>query len=141
MSVELLARHTPAGFVDLPVAVVPLAEGVEASGAVDRAWLDAVDRARSSARRALVDAGRADELEAALQAAMVEATERFDPAEDADVDAHVASGARLWLLTGAVASALSGGEPDPFGPWARLVRAGWWPVGPSDGRLVVSRVS
>jgi hypothetical protein len=72
---------------------------------------------------------------------MVEATERFDPAEDADVDAHVASGARLWLLTGAVASALSGGEPDPFGPWARLVRAGWWPVGPSDGRLVVSRVS
>ena len=53
------------------------------------------------------------------------------------VAAHVASGARLWLLTGAVASALAAGDPDPFAPWARLVVGGWWPVGPSGGRLVV----
>jgi hypothetical protein len=139
--VEALARHTPAGFVDLPVVVVPLAEGVEAADAVDRSWLAAVDGARSAARRALVDAGRGDELEVALRAAMVTATERFDPSDDTDVDARVASGARLWLLAGAVASALAKEEADPFEPWARLVRAGWWPVGPSAGRLVVSRVT
>ncbi len=137
-ALEALARATPAGAVDLPLAVVTLAEGVEATQRVDRAWLDALDRRRAAARTAVVAAGREQELEAALQVAMVVATERFDPADDADVDAHVASGACLWLVTGAVASAVAGTSPDPFRSWARLVAAGWWPVGPSGGRLVVS---
>jgi transglutaminase-like putative cysteine protease len=65
--------------------------------------------------------------------ALLAATGRLD----AGVDARVASGARLWLLAGAVASALAG-PPDPFHAWGRLVAAGWWPVGPSRGRLVMS---
>jgi hypothetical protein len=138
VDVERLARATPAGTVALPYAVVTLADGVAAAARVDRAWLGEVDRRRAASRHALVAAGREAEMEAALQATMVQATERFDPADDTDVDAHVASGARLWLLTGAVVSALTGVDPDPFEPWARLVAAGWWPVGPSDGRLVVS---
>lgn len=137
--IEALARETPAGRVDLPLAVVGLGEGVRAAADVDPSWLDTVDRTRTAVRDAVVAAGRAEELEAALQGAMLEATERFDPADDTDVDAHVASGARLWLLAGAVASALSGAEPDPFAAWGRLVVAGWWPVGPSRGRLVLSR--
>lgn len=138
VDVERLARATPAGTVALPLAVVTLADGVAAAARVDPAWLGEVDRRRAASRHALVAAGRGAEMEAALEAAMVRAIERFDPADDTDVDAHVASGARLWLLTGAVVSALTGVDPDPFEPWARLVTAGWWPVGPSDGRLVVS---
>lgn len=141
VDVERLARATPAASVMLPLAVVALPDGVAAAARVDRAWLSEVDRRRAAARRALVAAGREAEMEDALQTAMVRATERFDPADDADIDAHVASGARLWLLTGAVVSALTGVDPDPFEPWALLVTAGWWPVGPSDGRLVVSEAS
>ncbi len=138
---EGLARATPAGPVDLPFVVVELRDGVEAAGRVDREWLAAVDRRRAECRRAVVGAGREEELEAALHVVTVVATERLDPPDDGDVDQHVASGAQLWLLTGAVASALSGADPDPFAPWADLVTAGWWPVGPSDGRLVVSRLT
>jgi hypothetical protein len=86
---------------------------------------------------ALVAAGRQVEAEAALHVTLLLATERLDPVDEGDVDAHVASGAQLWLLAGAVLSALSGIEPDPFQPWATLVTAGWWPIGPSDRRLVV----
>ena len=139
VDVEGLAPATPAGTVALPVEVVGLRAGVEAGSDVDQDWLAEVERRRDSARAALVAAGRGDQLEAALNVAILLATERFDPADDADVDAHVASGARLWLLTGAVASALAGTEPDPFHAWARLVAGGWWPVGPCGGRLVVSR--
>ena len=139
VDVEALARATPAGLVDLPVAVVDLREGVEAADRVDPEWLAAVDRRRAECRATVVAAGREEELEAALHAVMLVATERLDPPDDADVDQHVASGARLWLLAGAVASALSGPDPDPFAAWADLVTAGWWPIGPSDGRLVVSR--
>ena len=138
VDVERLARATPAAAVTLPLAVVALPDGVAAAARVDRAWLGEVDRRRAASRQCLVAAGREAEMEAALEATIVRAVERFDPADDTDADAHVASGARLWLLTGAVVSALSGVEPDPFEPWARLVTAGWWPVGPSDGRLVVS---
>ena len=141
VDVERLARATPAATVTLPLAVVALPDGVAAAARVDRAWLDEIDRRRSASRHALVTAGREAEMEAALRTTIVRATERFDPADDTDVDAHVASGARLWLLTGAVVSALTGVDPDPFEPWARLVTAGWWPVGPSDGRLVVSEAS
>jgi hypothetical protein len=141
IDLERLARATPAATVTLPLAVVALPEGVAAAAQVDQAWLGEVDRRRAAARRAVVAAGRGAEMEAALEMAIVLATERFDPADDTDVDAHVASGARLWLLTGAVVSALTGVHPDPFASWARLVTAGWWPVGPSDGRLVVSEVS
>ena len=133
-----LARLTPAGRLALPVDVVVLRAGVEAAARVDHEWLVAVGRARDEARAALVTAGRQAEMEAALHVTILLATERFDPADDADVDAHVASGARLWLLAGAVVSALSGRRPDPFEAWASLVVAGWWPVGPSGGRLVVS---
>jgi hypothetical protein len=139
VDVEGLAPATPGGTVALPVDVVELRAGVEAGSDVDPAWLAEVERRRDSARAALVAAGRSDHLEAALNVAILLATERFDPADDADVDAHVASGARLWLLTGAVASALAGTEPDPFDAWACLVAGGWWPVGPCGGRLVVSR--
>lgn len=137
VDVGRLARVTPAGRVDVPVDVVPVAGGaaVAAAASVDRSWLAAVDHRRAAARHALVAAGRGDELEAALHVALLLATERFDPADDADVDAHVASGARLWLLAGAVASALAGS--DAFAAWGRLVTAGWWPVGPVGGRLVV----
>jgi hypothetical protein len=138
VDVEWLARATPAGTVRLPLAVVPLGEGVEAAARIDPGWLAAVDRLRAATRRALTAAGRDAEMEAALHVALLVATERFDPADDFDVDAHVASGARLWLLAGAVVSALSGAEADPFWAWGRLVVAGWWPVGPSDGRLVLT---
>jgi len=136
--VEGLARATPAGPVGLPVRLVALPAGVEAAARVDAAWLAAVDRRRDGPRHALAAAGRGEEMEAALHVAMLMATERLDPADDGDEDAHVSSGARLWLLAGAVVSALAGAEPDPFEAWARLVVAGWWPVGPSGGHLVVS---
>ncbi len=139
VDVESLAPATPVGTVALPIDVVELRAGVEAGRDLDPVWLAEVERRRDSARTALVAAGRSDELEAALNVAILLATARFDPADDTDVDAHVASGARLWLLTGAVASALSGAEPDPFHAWARLVVGGWWPVGPCGGRLVISR--
>lgn len=139
VDVGTLAQVTPGGRVELPVAVVGLGAAVEAAGRVDGRWLAGVDRRRQSSRLALVDAGRETALEAALHVAMLLATEWFDPADDVDVDAHVASGARLWLLTGAVVSALTGTAPDPFRAWGRLVAGGWWPVGPSDGRLVLSR--
>ncbi|MFN2607599.1 MAG: hypothetical protein ABR511_06830 [Acidimicrobiales bacterium] len=135
---EALARATPGGPVALPVAVVALDAGVEAAGRVDGSWLARAGAARDDARRAVLAAGRHADLEAAVHVAMLVATERLDPPDDADVAAHVASGARLWLLAGAVASALAGVQPDPFAGWARLVAAGWWPVGPSGGRLVVA---
>jgi len=138
VDVEALARATPAGTVSLPLEVVGLRAGVEAAAGVDRAWLAAVDRGRAAPRQAMVEGGREAEMEAALHVAMLLATERLDPADDAEVDAHIASGARLWLLAGAVVSALAGVVPDPFEGWARLIVAGWWPVGPSGSRLVVS---
>ncbi|MGI8807432.1 MAG: hypothetical protein ACR2KK_06260 [Acidimicrobiales bacterium] len=138
VDVDGLIRTTPAGRVDLPVTRVALAEGAEASGRVDRQWLAVLDRRRSVSRLALEATGRREEMEAALHVALLVATERLDPDDDTDVDAHIASGARLWLVAGAVVSALSDIEPDPFEAWARLIGAGWWPVGPSGGRLVLS---
>ena len=138
LDVDSLAPMTPAGRVDLPLACLGLAEGVEAAAQVDGHWLAEVDRRRTASRQALAAAARDDEMEAALHIALLLATERLDPHDDADVNAHVASGGRLWLLAGAVVSALSGADPDPFWAWARLVAAGWWPVGPSGGRLVLS---
>ena len=133
VDVEALARRTPAGAVDLPLVCVELAAGVEAAAGVDPSWLAEVDRRRAAARRDVVAAGRDEQLEAALHVALLVATAHVG----ADVDARIASGARLWLLAGAVASALRG-EPDHFRAWGRLVAAGWWPLGPSGGRLVVS---
>lgn len=138
VALPALAPHTPAGPIDLPLAVVARAAGVEAAARVDPTWLAEVDRRRAEPRRALAAAGREAEMEAALHVTMLVATERLDPADDADVEAHVASGAQLWLLAGAVVSALAGTDPDPFAAWAQLVAAGWWPIGPSGGRLVVS---
>ncbi len=139
LDVEALAVLTPAGPVRLAVHVLSLRLAIEAQAELDHGWLAEVDRRREERRRALVAAGRQEEMEAALNLAILMGTERFDPADDTDVGAHVASGARLWLLTGAVVSALAGGAPDPFEAWGRLVAAGWWPVGPCRGRLVVSR--
>jgi hypothetical protein len=135
--VPALARATPAGAVDLPVAIVDREAAVAAAAQVDPAWLAAVDRRRAAGRQAVLAAGREGQLEAALHLGVLLATDRFDPDDNTDVGAHVCSGARLWLLTGAVAAALSGADPDPFAPWAQLVVGGWWPVGPSGGRLVV----
>ena len=137
-SVAALASATPAGPVDLPLAVVSLAEGVERSAGVDADWFDEVDRRRSAPRSELLATGRGAQLEAALHVAMLLATEALDPADDTDVEAHVASGAQLWLLAGAVTWALAGTGSNPFGPWCELVAAGLWPIGPSGGRLVVS---
>lgn len=138
VDVEDLARRTPAGPVDLPLHVVGPGEAAEATGKVDPGWLSRVEGERDALRSAAVAAGREPDLEAAVHVAVLVATERFDPARDDDVEAHVASGARLWLLAGAVAAAVAGVEPDPFEPWMRLVAAGWWPVGPAGGRLVVA---
>jgi hypothetical protein len=138
--IESLARTTPAGVVTLPLEVVARAAGVAAAARVDASWLAEVERRRAACRQALVAEGRGTEVEAALHVALLLATERLDPADDSDVEAHVVSGAQLWLLAGAVVSALSNVQPDPFQPWASLVAAGWWPIGPVDGRLVVCRV-
>lgn len=135
--VDALGPHTPAGTLDLPVTVMGAAEAVKEADGVDPAWLRGVEGARAALRAGAVAAGRARELEAAVHLAMLVATDRFDPGGD-DADAHVASGARLWLLTGAVAAAVAGADPDPFDAWARLVVAGWWPVGPVGGRIVVA---
>lgn len=140
VDVAALIRPTPAGPIDLPLATVSLHAAVEAAARVDPHWLAEMDRRRTECRRAVVAAGREEALEAALHVAVLVGTERWDPSDDSDVDQHVASGARLWLLAGAVVSALSGADPDPFAGWANLVAAGWWPVGPSDGRLVVTRL-
>lgn len=137
-SVAALASATPAGPVDLPLAVVSLAEGVERSAEVDADWFEEVDRRRSAPRSELLAAGRGTELEAALHVTMLLATEALDPADDTDVEAHVASGAQLWLLAGAVTWALAGTGTNPFGPWSELVASGLWPIGPSGGRLVIS---
>ncbi len=142
IDVASLATATPTGHLDLPLSVVSLAEGVERSAGVDPSWLAAVDERRAAARPPLVAAGRSDELEAALHVAMLVATDVLDPAADADVDAHVASGAQLWLLGAAVAWALvAGGTDHAFAPWAELVTTGLWPVGPSSGQLVVAVVA
>lgn len=137
-TVAALASATPAGPVGLPLDVVSLAEGVERSAGVDADWFQEVDRRRSAPRSGLLAAGRGVELEAALHVTMLLATEALDPADDTDVEAHVASGAQLWLLAGAVTWALAGTGSNPFGPWSELVAAGLWPLGPSGGRLVVS---
>ena len=139
VNVEALALMTPAGTLGLPVHFVSPRVAVEAQGELDEKWLAEVSGRRDRARQAVVAGGRQVEMEAALNLAILMATERFDPADDSDVDAHAASGARLWLLTGAAVSALGGVVPDPFEPWARLTAAGWWPVGPCGGRLLVSR--
>ena len=149
--IAALAAATPAGPVDRPLAVVGFAEAVEATAAVDRAWLAAVDTCRSTARDLLTAAGRGVELEAALHLAMLLATTPVDGVAGASSGgpgtsggagpdttvARGASGARLWLLGGAVAWALLGDEADPFSGWAELVTFGLWPVGPVGDRLVV----
>lgn len=131
-----LATATPAGLVDLPVELVALADGVEASGDVDRGWLATVEVRRAEPRDALAAAGREAHLEAALNVAMLLATERFG-VPDEDMAARIASGAQLWLLGGAVAWALVA-DTGPFAPWAQLVVSNLWPVGPTGGRLVVA---
>jgi hypothetical protein len=131
-----LAAATPVGPVTEALALVGVAEAVEATAAVDRAWLDAVERSRAAPRRGLEAAGRGIELEAALHLAMLLAT---GPVDDSVAGvARVASGARLWLLGGAIAWALTGDAADPFACWADLVSYGLWPVGPVGGRLLVA---
>jgi hypothetical protein len=137
LAVEVLARSTPAGTVDLPVAVLGLDEAVLAAGDVDPTWLAVVDERRSASRAALRAGGREVELEAALNLAMLLATDRLEGGET-DLGARVASGARLWLLGAAVSWALTAHHDDPFAAWAELLSYGLWPVGPVDGRLVVS---
>jgi hypothetical protein len=130
-----LARRTPAGTLDLPPAVVGLDDAVRLADEVDRAWMAAVEDGRSAPRAGLVAAGRGVELEAALNLAMLIGTHAVD-GDGMDLEARIASGARLWLLGGAVAWALAGGD-DPFTSWAELVSFGLWPVGPARGRLVL----
>jgi hypothetical protein len=130
-----LGRATPAGGLDLPVVVVDLGAGMAAAEAVDRAWMGVVDARREAPRARLRAHGRSPELEAALHLAMLVGTAGVG-SEDGEA-ARVASGARLWLLAGAVAWALLDDPDDPFAAWGDLVSYGLWPVGPVDGRLVV----
>lgn len=131
------AASTPVGRLSLPLAAVDFATGRECAAGVDPDWLAAVDQQRRAPRSLLVADGRSDQLEAALHVAMVLATEALDPDDDADVAGHVASGAQLWLLGAAVTWALAAPGANPFAPWAGLVTAGMWPIGPVEGRLVV----
>ncbi|HEX2041482.1 MAG TPA: hypothetical protein VHF24_02490, partial [Acidimicrobiales bacterium] len=135
LPVAELARRTPAGTVNLPLAVVGAGTAAHVADQVDRSWMAAVERRRSAPRSRLAAAGRGLELEAALNLAMLVGT---GPVEDdgLQLEARVFSGARLWLLGGAVAWALAGGE-DPFSSWAELVSFGLWPVGPVGDRLVL----
>ena len=135
LDVTALARSTPAGPVHGEVVRVSLAEAVEATADVDPRWLAAVDERRSSPRHVLAAAGRDTDLEAALHLAMLLATAPVDESDGGM--SRVASGARLWLLGGAIAWALTGDAADPFASWADLVSFGLWPVGPVAGRLVV----
>ncbi len=147
LDLAALAGATPGGFIAGPLAVVGLAGAAEAAGQVDPTWLAVVDERRSAPRVPLTGAARGTELEAALHLAMLLATSPLD--EGCPPEARVASGARLWLLGGAVAWALLGagdrkvgGEvfgdsDDPFRPWGDLVSYGIWPVGPVANRLVV----
>ncbi len=137
LDIGALAADTPLGPVTLPLALVPLADGVERSASVDPEWLAALDARRSAPRPALVHAGREVHLEAALHVTMLLATERLAPVGIDDVDERVASGAQLWLLAGAVAWALLGRAVNPFAAWVELVTAGLWPIGPIRGHLVV----
>ena len=137
LAVAGLARATPAGTVELPVAVVSVDDAASAAGSVDARWMAAVDERRSAPRSALEAAGRATELEAAINLAMLLGTDRLEAAAPG-LAARVASGAQLWLLGGGVAWALLDGDDDPFAAWAELVSWGMWPVGPVAGRLLVA---
>ncbi len=130
-----LARTTPGGQVGEALTLMGLTDAVDAAAHVDADWLAVVEECRVAPRTALVAAGRETELEAALHLAMLLATGPI--ADDRPPEARVASGARLWLLGGAVAWALLGTRNDPFAAWGDLVSYGIWPVGPVGGRLVV----
>lgn len=133
------ANATPAGQLELELDVVSLADGVERSASVPPHWLAEVEARRSAPRQMLVDEGRSTELEAALHVAMLLATDHLGVGVGADdVEGRIAAGARLWLLGGAVAWSLTGPRAHPFRPWADLVTAGLWPIGPVDDRLVVA---
>ncbi|MGH9177195.1 MAG: hypothetical protein ACRD0N_01385 [Acidimicrobiales bacterium] len=134
---EALARATPAGGIVLPLAVVGLATAAGASARIEPSFLAEVEQQRADLRQAVVAQGREPDLEAALHVTMLLATERLAPVGPTGADGLVGSGARLWLLTAAVVSALAGWAPDPFAAWGWLIAAGYWPVGPSDGYLVV----
>jgi hypothetical protein len=123
--------------VDLPVTCVTLESAMEEAAMVDREWLAAVDATRSAPRRPLLEAGRGDDLEAALNIAMLLASARLGSPHDAAL-ARMASGAQLWLLAGAVAWALLDPRHSPFSSWAALVVSGYWPIGPSRGRLTLA---
>lgn len=136
---HVLAAATPAGPIDLPVVLVDLPRALEASTAVDRAWLAAVEHERHAARPLLLTQDRAGHLEAAVHAAMLLGTDHLAPPAD-DTAGRVASGALLWLLGGVVAWALAAPEANPFDAWGELIVRGWWPIGPSGGRLAMTRL-
>jgi hypothetical protein len=136
-TIDKLVRDTPGGRVDVPVVVVPLGAAADLAARVQADWVDAVDLRRSAPRRALVEAGREPQLEAALHTAMLLAVDRL-PASVDGTDVRAASGLQLWVLGGMVTAALAPVGPDPFAPWAELLGYGLWPIGPSAGRLVVA---
>ncbi len=140
-----LTRQTPLG--PAPGALRRLDVVEAAAATLESGWLAALDDARTECRRRAVATGWGAELEAALHLVALVATARLDPPDDEDVAAHVASGAQLWLLAAATASALAAardpasalaGARDPFAAWGRLAATGWWPVGPVGGELVVA---
>jgi hypothetical protein len=133
----VLAASTPGGHVDLPLALVDPAEGARAAAGVDPLWLARLAAGRSAARGLLVSTGRSDELEAALHVALLVADGLQGHGEH-DMAGRVVAGQRFWVLSGAIAWALTGRTRHPFRAWTSLLAGGFWPVGPSHGRLVVS---
>lgn len=134
--IPALARTTPLGVVDLPVVVVPAGEALDESLALPAGWLHALEFRRQQAWRALTCGGRRVELEAVLNVAVLLLADRTSA--DDPPDERMASGARMWLLGPALASALANQVHDPFAAWGELVAHGLLPVGPLGGRLVVA---
>ena len=104
-------------------------EAAVAARYTDQDWVAAVAERRSAPLAALLQAGRGDQLEAALHTTMLLAVEHLPATEDG-ADVRAASGAQLWMLGGMVTAALAGAPDDPFAPWAELLGCGIWPIGP-----------
>lgn len=118
---------------------VDLTRAVAEMDRVAGAWLAGLGDHAERARTRLAADGRTDDLDTALHLAMLLATYRLGRVDDCGLDgadARAVSGALLWLVSGAVTTALAG--DDGFHREAGLIAEGWWPVGPVDGRFLIA---
>lgn len=133
-----LAASTPAGTISAALAVLDISAGARAAVDVEPRWLAEVAEVRQLPRDILAGAGRLDQLEAALHVSMLVAAGCLARGDDGPSE-QMASGGQLWLMVGVVAWALASPGKHPFQAWGQLLTRGIWPIGPSHGRLVVSR--